>query len=55
MKRLITPACLMVVCLLLLAEVVARTFFWQDISGRFEYGYNPQAGFDERAESPAVR
>jgi hypothetical protein len=50
MKRLITPACLMVVCLLLLAEVVARVFFAQDISGRFDYGYNPQAGFAEHAD-----
>jgi hypothetical protein len=47
MKRLITPACLVVICLLCLAEVGARLFFAQDISGRFEYGYNPQAGFDE--------
>ena len=50
MKRLITPACLVVVCLLVLAEVGARVFFAQDISGRFDYGYNPQAGFDERAD-----
>ena len=50
MKRLITPACLMVVCLLLLAEVGARVFFAQDISGRFDYGYNPQAGFAEHAD-----
>ena len=50
MKRLITPACLMVVCLLVLAEVGARVFFAQDISGRFDYGYNPQAGFNERAD-----
>jgi hypothetical protein len=48
MKRLITPACLLVICLLVLAEVVARVFFAQDISGRFDYGYNPQAGFAER-------
>ena len=48
MKRLITPACLVAVCLLVLAEVIARVFFAQDISGRFEYGYNPQAGFAER-------
>jgi hypothetical protein len=39
----------MVVCLLLLAEVAARVFFAQDISGRFDYGYNPQAGFAEHA------
>ena len=50
MKRLITPACLVVVCLLGLAEVGARVFFAQDISGRFDYGYNPQAGFNERAD-----
>jgi len=36
MKRLITPACLVVVCLLVLAEVAARVFFAQDISGRFD-------------------
>jgi len=40
----------MVVCLLVLAEVGARVFFAQDISGRFDYGYNPQAGFNERAD-----
>jgi hypothetical protein len=50
MKRLITPACLVAVCLLVLAEVIARVFFAQDISGRFEYGYNPQAGFAEQAD-----
>jgi hypothetical protein len=50
MKRLITPAFLMVVCLLVLAEVGARVFFAKDISGRFDYGYNPQAGFNERAD-----
>jgi hypothetical protein len=50
MKRLITPACLVVVCLLVMAEVAARVFFAQDISGRFEYGYHPQAGFAEHAD-----
>jgi hypothetical protein len=50
MRRLITPACLVVICLLGLAEVGARIFFANDISGRFDYGYNPQAGFDERQD-----
>ena len=50
MKKLITPAFLMVVCLLVLAEVGARLFFAQDISGRFAYGYDPQAGFDEHRD-----
>jgi hypothetical protein len=49
MKRLLTPACLVIICLLGLAEVGARLFFAQDISGRFDYGYNPQAGFAEHA------
>jgi hypothetical protein len=49
MKRLVTPAFLVVICLLGLAELVARVCFPLDISGRFEYGYNPQAGFDEQA------
>jgi len=47
MRRLLTPACLMLFCLLGLAELGARVFFAQDISGRFDYGYNPQTGFDE--------
>jgi hypothetical protein len=50
MKRLLTPAGLVVVCLMVLAEVGARVFFAQDISGRFDYGYNPQAGFAEQAD-----
>jgi hypothetical protein len=49
MKRLVTPAFLVIICLLGLAELVARVFFPLDISGRFEYGYNLQAGFDEHA------
>jgi hypothetical protein len=50
MKKLLTPAFLMVVVILVLAEVIARIFFAQDISGRFEYGYDPQAGFSERKD-----
>ena len=50
MKKLITPAFLMVVVILVLAEVIVRLFFAQDISGRFAYGYDPQAGFDERRD-----
>jgi len=47
MKKLVTPAFLVVICLLGLAELGARVFFRHDISGRFAYGYDPQAGFDE--------
>jgi hypothetical protein len=50
MRRLITPACLVVICLLVLGELGARIFFANDISGRFDYGYNPQAGFDEHRD-----
>ncbi len=32
---------------MVLAEIGARIFFAQDISGRFDYGYDPQAGFAE--------
>ena len=50
MKKLITPAFLMVVVILALAELTARVFFAQDISGRFAYGYDPQAGFAEKQD-----
>jgi hypothetical protein len=46
-KKLVTPAFLAVVCLLLFGEAGARLFFAHDISGRFAYGYDPQAGFAE--------
>ena len=50
MKRLVTPAFLVVVCLLGLAELGARIFFAHDITGRFAYGYDPEAGFSEQAD-----
>ncbi len=50
MKRLVTPAFLMVVCLLGLAELGAYLFFPHDITGRFTYGYDPEAGFAEQAD-----
>ncbi len=50
MKRLFTPAFLFAVLLLSLGELGAHLFFAKDISGRFEYGYNPDAGFDVRTD-----
>ncbi len=50
MRKLIAPSFALAVFLLLLGEVVARLFFAQSISGRFEYGYHPEAGFVERAD-----
>jgi len=46
----LTPAFLLAVLLLALGELGARLFFAADISGRFEYGYHPDAGFDERSD-----
>ncbi|MGP8051825.1 MAG: hypothetical protein ACLPYB_14605 [Desulfobaccales bacterium] len=50
MKRLLTPAFLMVLALLALSEIGARIFFARDIDGRFAYGYDPQAGFAEHQD-----
>jgi len=50
MKKWLTPAFLFAVLLLGVAEIGARLFFAQDISGRFDYGYSPDAGFDERRD-----
>jgi hypothetical protein len=43
----LAPAFLFAVLLLGLGELGARLFFARDISGRFDYGYSPDAGFDE--------
>jgi len=50
MRKLIAPSFALAVFLLLLVEVVARLFFAQSMSGRFEYGYHPDAGFVEHAD-----
>jgi hypothetical protein len=47
MRQLFTPAFILVLGLLALAEVGAHLFFAQSVSGRFEYGYSPTAGFRE--------
>jgi len=38
------------VLLLGAGELIARVFFSRDFSGRFEYGYNPTAGFQENSD-----
>jgi hypothetical protein len=48
--RLTTRAFLLAVGLLIVAEGVVRLFFSSSMSGRFDYGYNPTAGFVERAD-----
>jgi hypothetical protein len=50
MKRWLTPAFLTMLTLLVGAELVVRVFFTRSMSGRFEYGYSPTAGFVENAD-----
>lgn len=41
---------LLALALLVTAEVVVRVFFARNMSGRFEYGYHPTAGFVEKPD-----
>ncbi len=50
MKGLIKPAFVLTLLLLALGELGARLFYAQKVSGRFEYGYHPSAGFVEHAD-----
>jgi hypothetical protein len=50
MKKWLPPAFLFAVLLLVLGEVGARVFFAKSVSGRFEYGYSANAGFDEEPD-----
>lgn len=50
MRQLIAPAFLLMVTLLALGEIGARLFFAPSLSGRFEYGYSPDAGFVEHPD-----
>lgn len=43
--KLLTKSFLLLLALLIGAEVVVRTFWARNMSGRFEYGYHPTAGF----------
>ena len=46
-KLLIQPAFLFGLCLLAGVELAVRIFFQDNMSGRFEYGFHPSAGFVE--------
>lgn len=50
MPRALTKSFLLALGLLLGAEGVVRVFFVRNMSGRFEYGYHPTAGFEETPE-----
>ena len=51
MKKLVTPAFLVVVCFWAWPSW-GPVFFAHDITGRFAYGYDPEAGFDEQPTAP---
>lgn len=50
MKRWLTTSLFMTLTLLAGSEIVVRVFYARSMSGRFEYGYNPTAGFVEHAD-----
>jgi hypothetical protein len=49
MRPLLKPAFVLMLTLLAGSEAVTRVFFARNMSGRFEYGYHPTAGFQENA------
>jgi len=49
MKNWFSPAFILAVALLGTGEFVAREFFGRSLSGRFDYGFHPTAGFRENA------
>jgi hypothetical protein len=50
MRRAFSKSFLLAVALLVLGELAMRTFYARGLSGRFEYGYHPTAGFQENAD-----
>jgi len=50
MKRWLTPALATTLALLAGGEIVMRVLFARNMSGRFEYGYHPTAGFVENGD-----
>lgn len=50
MNRWTTKAFLLVVAMFCGCELVVRVFFARSMSGRFEYGYNPASGFEEKKD-----
>lgn len=50
MRRTFTSAFLLTLGLLLAGELLVRTYFARSMSGRFDYGYSPTAGFDDRED-----
>jgi hypothetical protein len=50
MKRWFPASLLTLLALFAASELVVRVFFARNMSGRFEYGYHPSAGFVENAD-----
>jgi hypothetical protein len=50
MTRWCKASFVLAVALLAASELVARIFFTQSLTGRFEYGYHPTAGFRENGD-----
>ncbi|MBI3880049.1 MAG: SGNH/GDSL hydrolase family protein [Verrucomicrobia bacterium] len=50
MRRVFTKSFLLVIALFCASELTVRIFFARSMSGRFDYGYHPTAGFQENAD-----
>ncbi len=50
MKRAFAKSLLLALGLLIGSELIVRVFFARNMSGRFDYGYHPTAGFVEKAD-----
>ena len=50
MKPWLSRSFLLALALLCTGELVVRLFFARNMSGRFEYGYHPTAGFQENSD-----
>ena len=50
MSRQLRNPWLFLLALFVAGELIVRVFFARNMSGRFEYGYHPTAGFVEKAD-----
>lgn len=50
MKPWLSRSCLLALALFCTGELVVRLFFSRNMSGRFDYGYHPTAGFQENGD-----
>ena len=50
MRRAFTKSFLLVLAILVIVEIAMRAFWSRGLSGRFDYGYHPTAGFVEKSD-----